>query len=102
MPQSTAQKIQIRDREAQVVALRRGGVSFRQIGPMLASLWEHATTAGARGQLHAMEQLTSVMERIDRVGGTEAPMRRIIRVVDEATLVEATKKIEQETPKWKP
>jgi hypothetical protein len=64
---------------------------------MLACLWEQATPAGGRGQLQAMEQLTRVMERIDRVGGTEAPMRKIVRVVDDATLVEATKKIEQET-----
>ena len=64
---------------------------------MVASLWEQATTPWARGQLHAMEQLTRVMERIDRVGGTEAPMRRIVRVVDEATLYAATQKIEAET-----
>ncbi len=51
---------------------------------------------GAQGQLQAMEQLTRVMERIDRVGGTEAPMRKIVRVIDEATLVELTKKLEQE------
>jgi hypothetical protein len=68
-----------------------------QYEAMLASLWEQATTGGARDQLHAMEQLTRVMERIDRVGGTEPPMRKIVWVVDEATLVEARKKVEQET-----
>ncbi len=63
---------------------------------MVASLWEQATTPRASGQLQAMEQLTRVMERIDRVGGTESPMRKIVRVIDEATLVELTKKLERE------
>jgi hypothetical protein len=35
MAQSAAQKVQIREREAQVMALRRGGVSFREIGRLL-------------------------------------------------------------------
>jgi orotate phosphoribosyltransferase-like protein len=64
---------------------------------MVESLWHQATTPGERGQLHAMEMLVRVMERIDRVGGTEAPMRKIVWVVDETTLYEATKKIEDET-----
>jgi hypothetical protein len=72
-------------------------VQLARYEAMLASLWEQATTPGAAGRLHAMEQLTRVMERIDRVGGTEAPLRKIIRVVDEATLYEATKRVEQET-----
>jgi orotate phosphoribosyltransferase-like protein len=64
---------------------------------MVNALWHQATTPGTRGQLHAMEMLVRVMERIDRVGGTEAPMRKIVWVVDETTLYEATKKIEDET-----
>lgn len=64
---------------------------------MVESLWEQATTPRAPGQIRAMEQLTRVMERIDRVGGTEAPMRKIVWVVDETTLYEATLKLESET-----
>ncbi len=49
-------------------------------------MWTRAT----HGDLWAVDRAVAVLDRIDKLEGTEAPRRRIVNVVDEDTLYEMT------------
>ncbi len=60
---------------------------------LLSGVWARSTG----GDLWAVDRAVAVLDRIDKLEGTEAPRRRIVNVVDEDTLYEMTTRMERET-----